>query len=163
MRLRLPTGFSATGIAGRNFGYFVWHLTGAASRRSGRESMRSTRLPRNAKKAILAVLSISMAPLLLAACGGNSNIARAEQCREQITLSLSPGVFRTDRVEDRLQDDADVNLTFLRSTSPTLHQYELSARGKDPGCRSALTRLRQDSRVRFAEPDRRRTVNGFGE
>jgi hypothetical protein len=125
--------------------------------------MRSTRLPGNAKKAILTVLAISMAPLLLAACGGNSNIARAEQCREQITLSLSPGVFRTDRVEDRLQDDADVNLTFLRSTSPTLFVYELSARGKDPGCRSALTRLRQDSRVRFAEPDRRRTVNGFGE
>jgi hypothetical protein len=125
--------------------------------------MRSTRLPGNATKAILNVLVISIAPLALAACGGNSNIARAEQCREQITLSLSPGVFRTQRVEDRLQEDAGVRLEFLRSTSPTLFVYELSARGKDPGCRSALTRLRQDSRVRFAEPDRRRTVHGLGE
>jgi hypothetical protein len=123
--------------------------------------MYSTRLTGNAKKAILIVLAVSVTPLVLTACGGNSNIARAEQCREQITLSLSPGVFRTDRVEDRLQDDADVSLSFLRSTSPTLFVYELSARGKDPGCRSALTRLRQDSRVRFAEPDRRRTVHGL--
>jgi hypothetical protein len=109
------------------------------------------------------VLVVSLAPLLLSACGGNSNIARAEQCREQITLSLAPGVFRTGRVENALQDDADVTLHFLRTAGPTLHVYELSARGKDPGCRSALTRLRQDSRVRFAEPDRRRTVHGFGE
>jgi len=125
--------------------------------------MHSTRSRGNNTKAILTVLAISVAPLVLAACGGNSNIARAEQCREQITLSLAPGVFRTERVEDALQDDAEVNLTFLRSTGPTLHVYELSARGQDPGCRSALTRLRQDSRVRFAEPAARRKVNGFGE
>lgn len=125
--------------------------------------MHPTRLRGNATRAILNALVLSMAPLLLAACGGNSNIARAEQCREQITLSLAPGVFRTERVEDRLQEDAEVNLSYLRSSSPTLFVYELSARGKDPGCRSALTRLRQDSRVRFAEPDRRRTVHGFGE
>jgi hypothetical protein len=78
-------------------------------------------------------------------------------------LSLSPGVGRTERVMDRLQDDADVSLDYQRTTSPTLFVYELSARGKDPGCRSALSRLRQDSRVRFAEPDRRRTVHGLGD
>jgi hypothetical protein len=42
-----------------------------------------------------------------------------------------------------------------------LFVYSLSAKGRDPGCTHALSRLRQDSRVRFAEPDLRRTVNGF--
>jgi len=76
-------------------------------------------------------------------------------------VSLSPGVIRTGRVEDGLQDGAEVKLEYLRSTSPTLFVYSLSAQGRDPGCRLALTRLRQDSRVRFAEPDLRRAVNGF--
>lgn len=147
----------------RNFEYCLWHLQEPLREGGSGSNLRSTRQSRISTKALLNVLVLAMAPLVLAACGGNSNIARAEQCREQITLSLSPGVFRTDRVEDGLQDNAEVNLSYLRSSGPTLHVYELSARGKDPGCRSALTRLRQDSRVRFAEPDRRRTVHGFGE
>jgi hypothetical protein len=106
-------------------------------------------------------LLVVAAPLVLASCGGRNNLAANERCHEQIVVSLAPGVMRTDRVEDRLQDDAEVKLEYLRSTSPTLFVYSLSAKGRDPGCTHALSRLRQDSRVRFAEPDLRRTVNGF--
>jgi hypothetical protein len=76
-------------------------------------------------------------------------------------LSLAPGVNRTGREMDRLEDDAGVKLEYVRSATPTLFVYTLSARGADPGCKSALSRLRQDSHVRFAEPDSRRTVQGF--
>jgi hypothetical protein len=65
-------------------------------------------------------------------------------------LSLAPGVGRTDRVMESIEDDADVRLEYLRSAGPTLFVYTLSARGRDPGCANALSRLRQDSRVRFA-------------
>jgi hypothetical protein len=78
-----------------------------------------------------------------------------------VVLSLSPGVVRTDREMGRLEDDADVKLEYVRSTTPTLFVYSLSTRGVDPGCRSALSRLRQDSHVRFVEPDGRRSVRGF--
>jgi hypothetical protein len=97
----------------------------------------------------------------LTACGSNPKVARIDQCHEQITMSLSPGVGRTDRVIDGLQDDADVRLEYVRSTSPTLFVYSLSTPAKDPGCTRALSRLRQDSRVRFVEPDYKRTVHGF--
>jgi hypothetical protein len=107
------------------------------------------------------ILLIVTAPLALASCGGRNNVAREYRCNEQIVVSLSPGVMRTGRVENGLQDDAKVRLEYLRSTSPTLFVYTLSAEGKDPGCKRALSRLRQDSRVRFAEPDLRRAVNGF--
>lgn len=103
---------------------------------------------------------IGLASLALASCGGNTNVAREDQCRQQVVLSLSPGVLRTDRVMDRLADDAKVELEYVRSTSPTLFVYSLSARGSDPGCRGALSRLRQDSHVRFVEPDGRRS-RGF--
>ena len=76
-------------------------------------------------------------------------------------LSLAPGVIRTDRVVERLEDNANVKLEYVRSTTPTLFVYSLSTRGADPGCRSALSRLRQDSQVRFVELDGRRTVRGF--
>jgi hypothetical protein len=110
-----------------------------------------------------AALVVGFAPLGLVSCGGNSNIARADQCRQQIVLSLAPGVGRTGREMDRLEDDADVKLEYLRSTSPALFVYSLSSHGKDPGCQGALSRLRQDSHVRFAEPDSRHTVWGMAE
>lgn len=78
-------------------------------------------------------------------------------------LSLAPGVGRTNREMDRLEDDREVKLEYLRSSSPTVFVYSLSSRGKDPGCQNALARLRQDSHVRFAEPDGRRTAHGFAE
>lgn len=61
---------------------------------------------------------------------------------------------------DRLQDNTKVQLEYVRSTSPTSFVYSLSTRGIDPSCRSALSRLRQDSHVRFVEPNSRRMV-GF--
>jgi hypothetical protein len=76
-------------------------------------------------------------------------------------LSLSPGVLRTGRELGRLEDDANVKLEYVRTTTPTLFVYTLSARGADPSCRKALSRLRQDSHVRFAEPDGPRTVRGL--
>lgn len=104
---------------------------------------------------------IFLGSITLASCGGNTNFAREDQCRQQVVLSLAPGVIRTDHEMDRLEDDADVKLEYVRSTSPTLFVYSLSTRGVDPGCRSALSRLRQNSHVRFVEPDSRRTVRGF--
>ena len=127
--------------------------TGAAPACRGESNLRSIRF------ACFALIIVS--PLALVSCGGNKNIAREDQCREQVTLSLSPGVLRTGREMDRLEDDANVKLEYVRSASPTLFVYSLSARGADPGCRSALSRLRQDSHVRFVEPDSRRTVKGF--
>jgi hypothetical protein len=103
---------------------------------------------------------LGVASFGLASCGGNTYIAPENQCRQQVVLSLAPGIVRTDREMDRLEDDAEVTLQYVRSTSPTLFVYSLSTGGSDPGCRHALSRLRQDSRVRFVEPARRRTV-GF--
>ena len=97
-------------------------------------------------------------------CGGNPPVSRAAgQCSEQIVLSFNPGVRRTEDLAEDLADRVDGSLEYQRSTSPNLFVYSLSARGKDPGCRGALSRLRQDSRVRFAEPDSRRTVHGLGQ
>jgi hypothetical protein len=100
----------------------------------------------------------ALAPLAVTGCGGNADVSRASgQCSEQIVLSLAPGLLRTDKLIGDVSSDAKVRLEYLRSSSPTLFVYALSAKGKDPGCTNALARLRQDPRVRFAELDRRRT------
>jgi hypothetical protein len=104
---------------------------------------------------------VSLGSLALASCGSNKVVAREDQCREQVILSLAPGVIRTDREMDKLEDSAEVKLEYVRSTSPTVFVYSLSTRRADPGCRSAMSRLRQDSHVRFVELDGRRTVRGF--
>jgi hypothetical protein len=103
---------------------------------------------------------IVLGSTVIASCGGNTYVAREDQCRQQVVLSLAPGVVRTDREMDRLEDDANVSLEYVRSTSPTLFVYSLSTGANDPGCRSALSRLRQDSHVRFVEPENRR-IRGF--
>jgi hypothetical protein len=142
-----------TGLHRRNFRYCVWHIQEPPRQAGARVNLRSTRLAR--------FVLITLTPLALVSCGGNKNIAREDQCREQVVLSLSPGVLRTGREMDRLEDGADVKLKYVRSSSPTLFVYSLSASGRDPGCRSALSRLRQDSHVRFVEPSDHRTVRGF--
>jgi len=95
------------------------------------------------------------------ACGGRQTVAASDRCREQIVLSLSPGVSRTDRVIEGLEKTAGVSLEYLRSVSPNLFVYTLSSKARDPGCSRALARLREDSHVRFAEPDARRAPHGF--
>jgi hypothetical protein len=119
--------------------------------------MHSNRLP----GAFLVSLVSIVLPLSLAACGGRTKVARSEQCHEQIVLSLAPGVGHTERVIEGIEDEAEVRLEYLRTTSPTLFVYTLSARGRDPGCTLALARMRRDSHVRFAEPEQRRTVHGL--
>jgi len=99
----------------------------------------------------------ALSTLVVASCGGNTNVSRASRCSEQITLSLAPGVDRTDRVMKDVSRNADVQLEYLRSASPTLHVFALTTHTSDPGCSDALTRLRQDRHVRFAELDRRRS------
>jgi hypothetical protein len=100
----------------------------------------------------------ALLPLALGACGGHTNVSGIEnRCSEQITLSLAPGYDRTDKVIKELSRGADARLQYLRSSSPNLHVYRLTSDAKDPECHEALARLRQDSRVRFAEPDERRT------
>jgi hypothetical protein len=97
-------------------------------------------------------------PLAVAACGGHTNVSQdGSRCSEQIILSLAPGYDRTGKVIKELSRGADVRLDYLRSSSPNLHVYRLTSDAKDPECREALARLRQDSRVRFVEPDERRT------
>ncbi len=151
----MPTGTPR----GRNFEYGRWHIQEPLREVGARVNVHSIRFACIARAAVV----VAFTPLTFVSCGGNSNIARADQCRQQIVISLAPGVGRTDREMDRLADDTEVQLEYLRSTSPTLFVYSLSARGKDPGCQGALARLRQDSHVRFAEPDGRRNVHGLAE
>jgi hypothetical protein len=110
------------------------------------------------KRHFFPLLLAAVAPLAISACGGHTPVSRASgQCSEQIILSLAPGFHRTDKVMDDLTDDAKVRLEYLRSASPTLHVFKLTAKGKDPECHAALARLRQDSHVRIAELDARRS------
>lgn len=53
---------------------------------------------------------------------------------------------------------ARVRLEFLRSAGPGLYVFALAAPGDDPDCRRAIARLRDDSRVRSVDLDRRRRV-----
>jgi hypothetical protein len=106
------------------------------------------------------LLLAALAPLALSACAGHTNVSDLDRCNEQITLSLAPGFDRTDKVIKELSRGADVRLDYLRSASQNLHVYRISSDRKDPQCVNALARLRQDSRVRFAEPDVRRTTFG---
>jgi hypothetical protein len=99
----------------------------------------------------------ALLPLAVSACGGHTNVVSvADRCNEQIILSLAPGFDRTGKVIKELSRGADVQLEYLRSSSPNLHVYRLTSDAKDPECQNALARLRQDSRVRFVEPDERR-------
>jgi hypothetical protein len=96
-------------------------------------------------------------PLAFGACAGHTTVSDdGSRCNEQIVLSLAPGFDRTDKVIKELSRGADVRLDYLRSASQNLHVYHISSEGKDPQCVNALGRLRQDSRVRFAEPDQHR-------
>jgi len=104
------------------------------------------------------ILCAAVVPLVLSACGGHTNVSRADGgCSEQIILSLAPGFGRTDKVIGDISHEAKVRLEYLRSASPTLHVFSLSAKGRDPQCHDALARLRQDSHVRIAELDARRS------
>jgi hypothetical protein len=101
---------------------------------------------------------VALVPLVLGACSGHAQLSRASGgCSEQIILSLAPGFARTDKVINELSRGAQVHLEYKRSASPNLHVFLLTAAGKDPQCQDALMRLRQDSHVRFAELDERRT------
>ena len=72
-------------------------------------------------------------------------------------MSFNPGVRRTEGLAEELGDRAKGQLEYVRASTPNLFVYSLTSRAKDPGCTQALTRLRMDSRVRFAEPDARRS------
>jgi hypothetical protein len=50
---------------------------------------------------------------------------------------------------------AHARLTYVRSITPELHVFVMSA---DSGCDAALGRLRSDSRVRSADIDARRRI-----
>jgi len=91
-------------------------------------------------------------------CGSAPPVSRAAgQCSEQIVMSFNPGVRRTEDLAEDLADRANGRLEYVRASTPNLFVYTLTSRAKDPGCTQALTRLRMDSRVRFAEPDARRS------
>ena len=72
-------------------------------------------------------------------------------------MSFNPGVRCTEDLAEDLADRANGRLEYVRASTPNLFVYTLTSRAKDPGCTQALTRLRMDSRVRFAEPDARRS------
>jgi hypothetical protein len=56
-----------------------------------------------------------------------------------------------------LSSAARVELTYVRSLTPALHVFVLSAAGADdPDCQQALGRLRSDPHVRSADTDQRR-------
>ncbi len=111
--------------------------------------------------AVILCVSVSFASLTslaLQGCGSNPPVSRAAgQCSEQIVVSFNPGVRRTDDLADDLADHVNGRLEYVRATTPNIFVYSLTSRAKDPGCTAALSRLRMDSRVRFAEPDARRS------
>lgn len=72
-------------------------------------------------------------------------------------MSFNPGVRRTNDLAEDLADHVKGRLEFVRASTPNVFVYSLTSRAKDPGCTQALARLRMDSRVRFAEPDARRS------
>jgi hypothetical protein len=110
------------------------------------------------KRLIPSLALAALLPLALGGCGGHTNVVSVtDRCNEQIILSLAPGFDRTGKVIKELSHGADVRLEYLRSSSPNLHVYRLTSDAKDPACHDALARLRQDTRVRFVEPDERRT------
>jgi len=99
-----------------------------------------------------------LASLALPGCGSNPPVSRAAgQCNEQIVMSFNPGVRRTDDLAEDLAERASGQLEYVRASTPNLFVYTLTSKAKDPGCTQALARLRMDSRVRFAEPDARRS------
>jgi hypothetical protein len=107
---------------------------------------------------IVSLAFAALLPLAVAGCGGHTNVVRSvDRCNQQIILSLSPGLTRTRTLIKQLARDTHVHLQYVRSTSPNLHVFMLSSTGRDPECDDALVSLRQDSRVRFAEIDERRS------
>ena len=56
---------------------------------------------------------------------------------------------------------ARVELTYVRSITPALHVFTLAAAdGGEAGCEKALARLRSEPRVRSADIDARRKLQG---
>lgn len=75
-----------------------------------------------------------------------------------VLVTFIPGIAQPpspDLVSD-LALRAHIRLEFVRSIWGDLDAFKLSVDGPDPGCRNALERLRQDARIRSADPDQQR-------
>lgn len=83
-------------------------------------------------------------------------------CHIRVIIAFAPaqGVPPDAHFVTNLAHTAAVQLTFLRSIGPGLDLFALSTTERDPSCRDALGRLRHDPRVRSADVDQRRRVQG---
>jgi len=95
-------------------------------------------------------------PSAAAERAGNPADAAQSTCSTQVIVSLAPGT-RNPPEDDLVKDigrKAGVNLVYLRSVTPELLVFSLTAAGDD--CDRAVGRLRSDPRVRSVDIDRRR-------
>jgi hypothetical protein len=89
-----------------------------------------------------------------------SVIASGARCTLRVIVSFAQGDAPAPPDAAFLQELASaarLELTYVRSLTPALHVFVLSADGADdPDCQQALGRLRSDPRVRSADTDQRR-------
>lgn len=103
-----------------------------------------------------------LAALILAACI-DSTVASGSAspvCKQQVivTLTDAPAGEPDSTLVADLAKSAGAELTYLRAVSANTFVFSLTA-GSETGCRDALGRLRQDSRVRSAEVDATRKAH----
>ncbi len=132
----------------RNFRYCVWHIQEPPREVGARVNLHSTR--------VACFALIVLGSIALASCGGNTYVARENQCRQQVVLSLAPGVARTDREMDRLQDDTNVQPGVCAVHEP--HTVRLFAQHAAQTIRVAGARFRACGRIRTSASWSRRAV-----
>ena len=100
---------------------------------------------------------------LLAACAtdygmGDAPVAEMQRCTAQVivTLAAVPTIEPDQALIADLSRVANVQIAYLRSISPGVQVYSLSAEDAEARCTNAIERLRKDARVRSIDLDQRR-------
>ena len=89
-----------------------------------------------------------------------ADLVNACHTRVVITFAQSWGERPGDDVVKEISRATNVVLVFVRAAGPGLYVFELDADDTDESCSLALARLRSDERVRSADFDQRRHVQG---
>jgi hypothetical protein len=104
---------------------------------------------------------------LIAACAtdygmGSAADGKMQRCTAQVivTLAAVPTVEPDPALIADLSRVAQVQITYLRSISPGIQVYTLSAEDAEARCNNAIERLRQDARIRSIDLDQRRSPQG---
>jgi len=91
-----------------------------------------------------------------------SNVPRSvAACNSGILVTFVQGTAQPpdhSLIQD-IEQSAGVKLVFVSQISGNLDLFKLSVPEVDPGCGSALQRLRRDTRIKSADLDARRQAN----